>query len=404
MPGHSIIAMAPNAWSSPWRNRQHLLSRLARRDWTVVYSNGLLDSWQLMDAARGGAPLTGRVTAVEAGVRNFEQGLLPFRWASYPTLDRWCVRRHASRLLKQVGAPGVDVLLLFHPVYWPYVEWLKPRRLVYYMYDSLGGELAANPALARHWRDTMERADLLIATSEEIAKRMPDGARGRVRILNNGADVATILSLETAPCPRAIADIPRPRIGYSGAVNAKLDYALIGEIATREPRWHWVLVGPEIDFSGMGDQSWQRQALAREECRRLPNVHFVGALPYPEFLSVLHHMDVNVLCNRIDAGWWRHAYPLKFHEYLASGRPVVSSPIASIGAYAPVTEFARTADEWIAALRRAIEQGGIGSTASRREIAAGNDWEDKALLLESWLRETIGGASAHTGIVPSAHT
>lgn len=385
MAGHSVIAMAPNAWSSSWRNRQHLLSRLARLGWNVVYSNGLLDSWRLKTAVRAATPLVGRFTIVDGGVKNFEQGLLPFRWSKHERIDRWSIRSHARRLLTSAGTPRPDVLLLFHPAFWPYVECLQPRRLVYYMYDSLEGELAEGSAMARDWHALLERADLLIATSESIVDRMPASLRARVRVLHNGADIVTIRALEAAPCPRPIADIPMPRIGYSGAVNAKLDYALIREIATREPRWHWVLIGAEVDFSGAAESSWQVQSRAREDCRRLPNVHFLGALPHPDFLSALHHMDVNVLCNRSDAGWWQQAYPLKFHEYLASGRPVVSTPIASIASYREVTDFASTADEWIDALRRAIERGGVGSATSRREVAARNDWESRTALLESWL-------------------
>jgi glycosyltransferase involved in cell wall biosynthesis len=380
--------MAPNKWSDPWRNRQHLLSRLSRRGWRVVYSNGLLHSWEVPQEIRRGTALTGRFAAAD-GVDVFEHGLLPFRWTSRPSIDHWGLRHHAREMLAHCGASHAEILLLFHPMYLPYVRWLSPRRIVYYMYDGLAGELQQDHQLRNDWHSLVEGSDLIIATSEAIAAQIPTGARDRTRVLHNGADVATIRSLAAAACPSPIRGIPRPRICYTGVVNAKVDYVMIAEVARREPGWHWVIVGPVVDFATGGNAEWELQALARAQCMNLANVHFLGRLAYPDFLSGLHHMDVNVICNRTDEGWWQHAHPLKFHEYLASGRPVVSSPIHSLRRYVEVTDFARTVDDWIAALRRAIERGGVGTDERRMEIAAENDWSSRTDVLESWLLETL---------------
>ncbi len=394
-PRAPIIALAPNDWQSPWRNRQQLLSRLADRGWPVVYSHGLLDSWNVAREARLGTPLRGRFRDTLNGVRAFEHGLTPFRFARFPAIDKRAIRQHASRLLELSGQRRADLLLLFHPMFLPYAEHLNPRRLVYYMYDSLTAEVAASSTLAADWRSLVAAADLVIATSEQLAASLPGDGPRTARVLHNGADAGLIESLAAQPCPEQIAAIPHPRIGYSGVVNAKLNYTLVHELATRQPQWHWVFIGPEADFAGQGEASWALQAGMREKCRTLPNVHFVGELKHPDYLTALHHMDVTVLCNRTDEGWWRMAYPLKFHEYLASGRPVVSAHIASLSPFTDVAAFADSPEEWLDALTNAVNNGGIGTPNKRRALAATNDWNQRTDQFERWLNDLLVSQAAH---------
>jgi hypothetical protein len=87
-------------------------------------------------------------------------------------------------------------------------------------------------------------------------------------------------------------------------------------------------------------------------------------------------------------GWWQDSYPLKFHEYLAAGKPVVSSRIASLTEFAEVAELAEGVDGWIAALERAISAGGVGNESERRAVARSNDWAARVGLLERWLTES----------------
>jgi len=93
--------------------------------------------------------------------------------------------------------------------------------------------------------------------------------------------------------------------------------------------------------------------------------------------------------NRSDEGWWEDAYPLKFHEYLAAGKPVVSTRVASIAHFAGVAEFVVGVDAWIDGLTRAIARGGVGTATERRAVARANDWDARVDTLESWLKGLI---------------
>ncbi len=386
-----LIAIAPNHWRSPWRNRQHLLTRLANRGWPVVYSTGLPyfrgffapkninPTWEEDTAWRSHCQPEG------GGVSVHYSGRLLYRMPRMPAVDKFAVARHARQLLCASNQTHCDLLVLFHPMYLPYATALRPRRLVYYCFDSLKTEWASNPDLLVASRALVERADLIVASSESIANELPGRGSSIARFLPNGADYAGIASLAGKECPIPFAVIPRPRIGYTGVLNKKIDYELIAGLAQRRTDWHWVLVGPEIPLGTAKLDADVRQLSAREICQRLPNVHFVGPLPYPDFAIAMHHMDVHVVCNRQDEGWWNQSYPLKFHEYLATGLPVLSSPINSLLPFSDVSAFPRSSDDWLEALRCAIEGDGVGDPDRRRLVAAGNDWDQRTDQLENWL-------------------
>src|SRR4030095_15327059 len=122
----------------------------------------------------------------------------------------------------------------------------------------------------------------------------------------------------------------------------------------------------------------------------LANVHVLGSNTPADVLSYLAHMDVNAMCYRTDAGgWWSAIFPLKSLEYLAAGRPVVSSRVPSMLPYRENMAFATTADEWIDAIAHGLA-GGVGTPASRLEVARANAWDDRIDRLHEWVRDGVG--------------
>jgi glycosyltransferase involved in cell wall biosynthesis len=283
-----------------------------------------------------------------------------------------------------------SIVVLYHPSLWPLAERLDPRVLVYYPFDNFAKAGGWSNELAAAERAAVERAALVVASSKSIADDLPGQPRAKARVLGNGVDFKAVLDAAGLPCPPEIAAIPRPRFGYCGVVNRKVDFDLVEQIALRRPEWHWVFVGPERGLLGDVDRESRRYGEALVRCRRLRNVHFLGAMPHPEIFACLHHMDVNVICNRADSGWWQDSYPLKFHEYLAAGKPVVSSRIGSLLEFAKVADLVEGLDGWIPALERALSGGGAGTMSERRAVARENDWDTRVLVLERWLTELAG--------------
>jgi hypothetical protein len=375
--------MAPNSWFVPWRNRQHLLSRMAARGWDVVYSNGPFRPWELRDSSWRQAPWFGS-DEVHDGVKVCCRGRLPIQAERPSLLSSMVIDHHANRLKQCLTMRQKHILCLFHPRFEPYARVLNPHRLIYYLFDDFAGEFADDQPLRNAHHRLVEGADLLITTTAGIARSLLGPASDQARLLPNGADTALIASLAERPEPAFLRGIPAPRIMYTGVVNLKVDLERIGRLAASRLDWHWVFVGPCIVSKRMSSNARSFNS-SLQQLLQAKNVHFVDAQPFPDFLVGLHHSNVNVICTRERGGWWVNSYPLKFHEYLATGKPVVSTPIESIMGFESVARFASTDSQWLQALGDAIESGGEGTPEARRVVAREHDWNRLTARFEDWL-------------------
>lgn len=376
-----IIAFGSNSWDAYWQTRQQILSRLASRGWPVVYSTGAFFVWERFGERWNGARWRDRCEMLD-GVRVYWPGRWQMRWPRMPAWDNFVVRHHAQTMRRIADVPsGVrPIAYLFRPNYLPYLSAIGATTTIYHADDTF--------SLMSHWTkeaaaaqdQLVERADLVLASSNRIATALR--ADDVARVLPNGADVDAFASSGALPCPDDLARIPRPRIAYVGSLNEKVDYHLVHEIARARPGWQWVLVGAQVGLHNLSPAN----AEYRTRCLALPNVHVLGARAHTELPAYLQHVDVNVMCYRTTpGGWWTDIYPLKLHEYLAVGKPVVASGIDAVREFASVIAIADSTNDWIGALANAIESGGVGTPRERRRVAEVNSWDKRIDRLEAWL-------------------
>ena len=382
----SILALSANDWTGPWMNRQQLLSRLARRGWVVVYDNGPLSIWERSTARWYGAGLLPQVE-VHSGVYVVRPGKIFCRCPRFRKWDRWAIRGHCrflSRVLEQNGT-GSFLCWVTHPKYLPYVEAVKPDKIVYHVYDaySLSGEWT--PELAHAEKVVVAKADLIIAVTQRMADLLPTGAKILTKILPNGADVEAFEQGPELPCPDDLQGIPRPRIGYIGNITPKVDIDLVSALAQFHSEWQWVFVGSFVRGAedvggGQGfEKAWKR-------CIELPNVHHLGKKGPEDLPAYVGHMDVNVMCYKSTGkGWWHAGYPLKLHEYLAAGRPVISADLEAIRPFKSVVAIARNVEDWERCIKEAIRGKGRSTVEERRAVARQNSWDARVDDLEKSL-------------------
>lgn len=384
-----IFAFAPNAWGGPWMNRQQILSRLARRGWRVTYSTGPLSMWDRGSDDWHAAPWRTsfeRHDGVDVGLAGKS---LP-RWPRLPPYDRIVTRRHASALLRQARcAPSNAIAYVFHPALHELAAAMNCRWTVYHAYDLFALQPGWSDALETAQRALLRRADLVVASSPSVARTLREAGGDRVLVLPNGADAQAFAAGALSPCPADLAAIPHPRIGYIGHLNRKVDFAMIAAVATARPEWHWVLLGPVPDRGSAAPANDARTADALRACRNLVNVHFLGGKPHTALPAYAAHMDVHTICYRADQGWWNAAAPLKLHEYLATGRAVVSVDLPDIRMFSDVVRFVRGAEEWPAAIAAALADRSPQSAERRRRVARANSWDNRVDLLEQRLGAMI---------------
>jgi glycosyltransferase involved in cell wall biosynthesis len=166
--------------------------------------------------------------------------------------------------------------------------------------------------------------------------------------------------------PADIASIPHPRIGYSGFLKKQLDWSLLHQLAARHCEWSFVFVGAS-KHAEIQD--------AVSQLSRLPNVHFLGSKSTQELASYPQHFDVCAMPYCLD-DYTKYIYPLKLHEYLASGRPVVGAPIRSLQEFAHVIKLATSVDDWSKAIEESLlpESQTSEQVRARRKVAYEYDW------------------------------
>ena len=280
------------------------------------------------------------------------------------------------------------IVYVFHPSFTPYLPHLGDCHIVYHCDDAFSLMPGWDPQLSRLEAELVGKADLVLASSPAMAKTLPTGGKAPIRQLANAADVELYGAGPQSSCPRELHAIPHPRIGYTGSINLKVDVSLVASLATRKPEWHWVFIGP-VDRVNYGEfHGYASYSEGLERCRKLPNVHFLGPKPYQELPAYVAHMDVNTMCYRCTPeGWWSALYPLKLHEYLAAGKPIVASNLEVLQEFSHVVAIANEMEEWEKALDSAIRFGGIGDAPTRYSIAQENTWDIRVDQLIQWFQE-----------------
>jgi glycosyltransferase involved in cell wall biosynthesis len=165
----------------------------------------------------------------------------------------------------------------------------------------------------------------------------------------------------------AIAALPKPVIGYLGAIQYWIDFDLIAAAATAHPEWSFALVG-------------NTEPLARvDKVRGLSNVHFLGRQPYASLPNYVAGFDVCINPYILD-GVAANVDPLKLYDYIASGKPVVSVDIPAAQRFADIIYLTKTTEEFSAAIAAALRNPGNG--AARQQVAAFHSWSARFELVQ----------------------
>lgn len=285
---------------------------------------------------------------------------------------RRLVRRRAAglrRVLERRLSWDEAVAIVVSPVWTPWLDALPFRHVVYDCIDELAVQVPHRnaEALYRKWeQELVGRASGAVVT----ALRLGDALRARrgglpIAVIRNGVDAARFQSLAAAaPRPADLPPADAPVVGFVGALYEWVDWELIRETAERLPEYRFVFVGPHD----------RRGAVGR--IASLPNVRLLGPRPYervPAYVNAFDACWVPFRQNEVGAA----ANPVKIYEYLALGKPVVTTPVADTDSFRGLVALARTADEMAACLR-ATGRVVHGAAAARAAFAQENSWAARA--------------------------
>ena len=187
--------------------------------------------------------------------------------------------------------------------------------------------------------------------------------------------------------PAELNVIPRPRLGLIAGLGWAVDYDLLGELADRHPEWSIVMIGPVRESGRAGVRSVSSR----------PNAHWLDYKPQPELPAFVGGFDVGLMPYRI-VDSIRSGYPLKLHEYLAAGLPVVSTMLPEAMPFSDVVAFADGVDAFERMVEKALTSNSDQQVRQRIAVAKENSWEVRYAEVECHLDGVLSGGS---GVVPS---
>jgi UDP-galactopyranose mutase len=193
---------------------------------------------------------------------------------------------------------------------------IAPSLTVYDCMDELSAFAGAPPSMRRNEQVLFERADLVFTGGRSLFESK-QANHSSVHLFPSSVDVrhfAKAMTAKTEPLDQR--EIPFPRLGYIGVIDERMDLDLLKDVAGRRPDWQIVMIGPVVKIDPAS----------------LPlaaNIHYLGMKSYQELPAYLSGWDVALLPFAQNAST-RFVSPTKTPEYLAAGRPVVSTPIRDV--------------------------------------------------------------------------
>ncbi|KAF0221841.1 MAG: hypothetical protein FD174_172 [Geobacteraceae bacterium] len=205
-------------------------------------------------------------------------------------------------------------------------------------------------------------SDLIIASSQQNYDLFSEGSTPCL-MFENGVDERFFGQPAAPPHQRNGA---RPRIGYVGWLTERTDLDLLEFVATQRPDWSLVLVGPQY-----GVDLYMRGLLT------FPNVHYVDFIPNSELPDFLSKLDVCLIPHR-DTDYTRSMSPLKLYQYLASGRPIVSTKVSGVERFAEYLTMTSDRFEFVQGIENTLNCD-TAEQSARRIAAARNETWDKRI-------------------------
>lgn len=340
----------------------------------------------------------------------------PNLWVCVPQLPAGLSQPEAEQLQREL----LDRLLVeqqlnlfaawyYSPMPLGFTRHLRPAAIIYDCMDELSGFAGASPLLREREQELFTRADLVFTGGQSLweAKRLQHAsvhafpssidaahfemARGATQAQFDGPAEPPHHNRDHADPPDQ-ADIPSPRLGYFGVIDERMDLELIAGIADARPDWHIVMVGPvvKIDPAHLPERA---------------NIHYLGSKAYQDLPAYIAGWDVALMPFAHNAST-RFISPTKTPEYLAAGKPVVSTSIRDV--VRPYGELglvaiADSVDEFVAAIAGELGRGDRDRWLAEVDaFLAGNSWDMTWERMQRLIASVIRGPGARAGSTRAA--
>ena len=378
MKNNNVIIISSIDWSTHWQMHHQLATSMVAAGNRVLFvENTGARGPRLADIGRMRERILNWVKSVR-GFREVQPALtvfsplfLPFPYSRIASaINRFMLSRSVGQWMRSAHFHN-PVIFTFLPT--PLAQLLirdaDPALVVYYCVDNMSGS-SPDVQQLKPWEEKLfSQADVVLVTSEAIRERAEEFAK-HVFSFPSGVDFSKFASaLELSAIPDDLAVLPRPIIGYVGALSGVLDQNLLLEMAAKMPGATFALVGPEFaDMSAL---------------KTAPNINLLGARDHDEIPAYVKGFDV-ALIPYLKTPFTDSVYSCKLNEYLAIGVPVVSTNLREVRAfsehYPDTVTIGLDAADFMVKVKQALDDPLIRSKAisdKRIAVARENTWEKR---------------------------
>jgi glycosyltransferase involved in cell wall biosynthesis len=376
--GESIVCFAGEDW---WyhhpHSKNHLLKRYARGN-KVLFVNSITMGLPSIANPDFFLKIRRKLKSYTRWLRKVPEGLWVMTPVNIPFYG-WRAGRWLNRILL-VGQLRLAMLLLrmSRPILWVAIPTaaemagrLGEKLLLYQVsdkYDANEDSALSVKVIREYDRQLRDAADVVLYSGRKLFQEATENHRF---FLEQAVDFTHFSDVTVEPAAE-LDGIPRPILGYFGAMDYVMDTQLIAEVARLRPDWHWVLLGLKSNLVRIS----------------APNIHFLGSKPYSSLPRYIRRFDVCVLPWRADNPFTSYGSAIKVREYLATGKPVVIAPLYEY-LETPGLRFFRGTQEFIEQVETALEKDTLALAAQRQAVVRNGTWDERARQLATLINSLL---------------
>ena len=361
-----LVCLSHLRWDFVYQRPQHLMSRFARRQRVFFVEEPIF---------------TDDPTKLEINRR--EDNL----WVVVPHIshsDR--ETRNVEEIQRELLNKLFDeqqikqfILWFYTPMAMSFASHLQAGVTIYDCMDELSAFNFASPELLENEQKLFKKADLVFTGGQSLYEAKK-AQHKRVFAFPSSIDVEHFLKARAITIePEDQQNIAHPRFGYCGVIDERIDLALLDNAADLRPEWQFIMIGPVVKIN---DQDLPRRA----------NIHYLGGKNYQELPGFMAGWEVALMPFAINEST-KFISPTKTPEYLAAGKPVVSTPVRDVvRVYGEnnLVHIASTADEFVAACEKALRENASERIAKADEFLAKNSWDKTWSEMQKLILESAG--------------
>jgi len=384
----SIICFGGEDW---WyhhpHSKNHLMRRFARASNKVIFVNSISMGLASVKSKDLVPRITRKLKSYAKLARTTEEGITVVSPAVIPFFGSRAATLANRRLLASQIAGLARRRGLSRPILWiaiptaiEVVGRLNESLVIYHVsdkYDANTMDHATDPAFIRRLHEqAIEAADLIFYSSRKLLAEATHGLE-RSHLLEQAVDFDhwSQISRGNLRIAEPVEQIPRPRLGYFGAIEPWLiDQELIKQAARERRDWNWIFIGNKS--RGLDIES-------------LPNVHFLPPVAYQDLPNYAAGFDVCVLPWNTDVTFTSYGSAIKVREYLAAGKPVVIAPLPEYESMSAVLRIGRTRDQFLELVSEALQETGNELMKARQAAVRDGTWDARAEWVSNLIEETL---------------